>query len=291
MNPLQPDNPFSQFKARQLLVWFFVISLLMGFVFGLISEPINLDLNEPIVTYIFYCLVLSLVCFLSIKRFRKLNINPKNIIGEFPSRYRWFILASVVCFVILFSIGSLLLSYYFLVSVSPTVAESYLNSLTEDANAVSNFPIFYRLIELFSLIVVAPITEEFIFRGILLHRWCSKWGIVPGILISSILFGFLHPNPIGLSVFGLVMALLYIKSRTLFIPVIAHAFNNIIAVVLQTVSFGAGEAENRIIYSNLIPGLLYVFISAPFLVYFIYKNFPSRTTLLPYFANQQLRKS
>lgn len=46
-----------------------------------------------------------------------------------------------------------------------------------------------------SIVIAAPILEELIFRGIILDGLLRKYAPVKSILISSLLFGFLHLNP------------------------------------------------------------------------------------------------
>jgi uncharacterized protein len=77
-----------------------------------------------------------------------------------------------------------------------------------------------------SLVILAPVLEEFLFRGYLLHRWSKKWGLWTGVLLSSALFGALHPHTLAAAVTGLGLAVLYLKTRTLWAPILAHSFFN-----------------------------------------------------------------
>jgi hypothetical protein len=175
--------------------------------------------------------------------------------------------------------------------IAPSFLESLLKSDTADQAKFSSVPILYNCLIVFSRLLVAPITEEFLFRGVLLHRWATKWGITPAILSSSILFGCVHANvnPFGLSILGLVMALLYLKTRTLIVPMIAHFMNNSIVTFVQFLSMNFSRAPtnsaNHHSWVDLWVGLLFIVLSAPFLVRFIYKKWPNQRISLPYFAN------
>jgi hypothetical protein len=122
-----------------------------------------------------------------------------------------------------------------------------------------------------------------------LQRWTVKWGVTPALLISSLLFGILHTNVIGLFVFGLMMALLYIKTRTLIVPIACHFLNNLTAVGLEFVSQGSGTTETANILEQLRSdwwvGIVYMVLSAPWLITFIYKNWPKQPLGVPYFTN------
>lgn len=83
----------------------------------------------------------------------------------------------------------------------------------------------------FTAVVVAPVTEELVFRGYL-HgvlrqiggRWC-------GILVSSLIFAAIHghiPSLAGLFVLAIAFALLYERTGSLWAPMLMHAgFNSI----------------------------------------------------------------
>lgn len=81
--------------------------------------------------------------------------------------------------------------------------------------------------------VIAPILEEFVFRGLLLHRWHKKWGLTYAVLLSSMLFGVVHPDPIGAIAFGMAMCVLYLRTQSLWIPIICHASNNFVVWLIQ----------------------------------------------------------
>jgi len=78
-----------------------------------------------------------------------------------------------------------------------------------------------------TIVLVAPLMEEFFARGILLTRWSVKWGVTRAILVSSIVFGLLHTNVIGGFCFACVMAIFYIRTKSLFVPMSLHILNNL----------------------------------------------------------------
>jgi hypothetical protein len=82
------------------------------------------------------------------------------------------------------------------------------------------------------VVVIAPVLEEILFRGFLLNRWAFKWGTTRAILATSLAFGILHADVLGHTVFGLVMCLLYVRSGTLRLPIMAHMLNNGLATVV-----------------------------------------------------------
>lgn len=89
------------------------------------------------------------------------------------------------------------------------------------------------------VVIVAPLVEELLFRGVLLSGLMRRMHVVWAVLFSALLFGCVHlpdfkfawyPVP-ALALFGAVLAILRLKSRSLWIPVTAHATNNLIGVI------------------------------------------------------------
>lgn len=91
-------------------------------------------------------------------------------------------------------------------------------------------------------VVVAPITEELLFRGLVYRSIRDRHGVALGAIVSALLFGVIHyvPGPwpdavalqITMVVTGLGLALVYERRKTLLSPIVGHAAFNLIAVVV-----------------------------------------------------------
>lgn len=81
-------------------------------------------------------------------------------------------------------------------------------------------------------VIVAPVIEEVLFRGLLLQRWALRWGTMTGVILSSALFAIGHVELLGHFAFGVAMSALYLRTRSLWVPISAHALNNFIVSVL-----------------------------------------------------------
>ena len=86
-------------------------------------------------------------------------------------------------------------------------------------------------------VVMAPIFEEIVFRGIIQKGLINK-GMKPmnAIWISSLIFGIVHGNPwqfVGAVLLGFVLGLVYYKTKSLLMPILLHAFNNGISTLLM----------------------------------------------------------
>jgi membrane protease YdiL (CAAX protease family) len=284
-----PTQSFNRLKVRGLALAFLVISIGLGVILGIINPQLASPKNALFVPTV-YILVMTLVCLWVLQRCHHTRIDLKRIVGQLPERVQWLRLVGLVLAIILFSIGSFLISFYGLSFIAPSFVEATLND--ESLAVRTTAPALQNLLMFLSMIIVAPITEEFLFRGIIMHRWAEKWGIFSSLIVSSIVFGFLHPNVIGLSMFGLVMGLLYIKTRTLLVPIFCHTLNNLIAFGMTTLSSlnNANSFSTEKLHSDWWVGIVMVTISLPFLLQFILKNFPNQQTPMPYFqAGRQTR--
>ncbi|QDP86521.1 CPBP family intramembrane metalloprotease [Chryseobacterium sp. SNU WT5] len=85
-------------------------------------------------------------------------------------------------------------------------------------------------------VILAPIFEEIVFRGIIMKGLINK-GMKPkkAIIIAAVVFGLVHANPwqfVGAVLLGLVLGLVYYKTKSLLLPILLHAFNNLISALL-----------------------------------------------------------
>lgn len=284
-------NPFDTLKVRMIVLGFVVIWVFMGLLYGALGSLNLLPLqpDDPILAPVFYILVFSSLCLLLLLWSRNASMRLQALWGRWPRQLSWGELGLLVVGVFLFSLGAFQLSYLLLSWVFPDLVETTLQQSLLLSSEETTQPGMYNGLILLSALVVAPLAEEFLFRGILLHRWGTKWGIRVGVILSSLLFGLLHSNLVGLFVFGLVMSLLYLRSRCLLVPITAHALNNAIASFLE---FLTARLETNVPANTLADfraswwlGVLCLLVSSPIIWRFIRANWPRPQQGLPYFVN------
>ena len=83
-----------------------------------------------------------------------------------------------------------------------------------------------------SAVVLAPLIEELVFRGTLFRKWRVRWGASKAVLLSSVIFGVLHPQHVTAFLAGLTYALVYTRVRSLWAAVVLHALSNGMLLVL-----------------------------------------------------------
>jgi membrane protease YdiL (CAAX protease family) len=92
--------------------------------------------------------------------------------------------------------------------------------------------------------ILAPFGEELLFRGVFYPLLRDKWGVWPAVLLSSLIFGIIHGDiTVGLTAFllGIILALIYEYSRSLWTSILVHAINNSakIALLYLLIKLGA----------------------------------------------------
>jgi len=91
--------------------------------------------------------------------------------------------------------------------------------------------------------IIVPIAEEVFFRGVL-YKWLrERWGVFIGVSVSSFIFGLVHIDiAIAATAFmlGIILALVYEYSDSLWTAILIHIINNGIKIILLYLLFVFG---------------------------------------------------
>ncbi len=91
--------------------------------------------------------------------------------------------------------------------------------------------------------IVAPVAEEFFFRGMVFRSLANGIGVAGGAIVSGLVFGAMHIDSLDqdrllqvvpLALLGVLFALLYAWSGTLYSTIALHATNNSLAVIVYS---------------------------------------------------------
>lgn len=257
MNPVMGAEPFADEDGRLLATWSWweaIIVTLGGFALGLVAAvPVFLLLGVTTtangasgVSEIAQGVVVDIVLMATlIYWLRRRHPRWKEIIG-FPTLPR---LPKEVVIGGLMGIGVRIAAglasavvVYLLGSVTGTdvaIPEQVTSDYTPAAFAI--FAIY--------AVLVAPITEEFVFRGLIYRSIRDRRGVALGAIVSAFLFGLVHFVPGGtwegvlalqltMVITGIGLALIYERRKNLVADIAGHAAFNLIAVVAVAASLG-----------------------------------------------------
>jgi len=117
------------------------------------------------------------------------------------------------------------------------------DSLSQTLNINFNNPVS-AIMGILYIALLGPVLEEILCRGMIL-RVGSSISNKFGIILSALLFSFMHMNflqGINTFVMGLILGYITIKSGSIIPAIIAHIFNNSLAVAEMCIGSLAGEA-------------------------------------------------
>lgn len=83
--------------------------------------------------------------------------------------------------------------------------------------------------------ILAPITEELIFRGMIYPLFKKSMGVFWACVISSLIFSFIHYNILSFSmlfVFSCCLTYIYERSNNILVPMASHSIFNGIMIIL-----------------------------------------------------------
>lgn len=215
-------SPFDRLRARGLLGWFVLASVGIATIAAVVARVAHVRPDQKALAL----LVMLAVLLTLLVRARRAGLDWVRLFGPRPERSMLPLLL-VVAPVATITFATALLVFVPLSYLFPQfVARQLLSVSFFDATTVPQW-----LLLALAAVVVAPILEEMFFRGILLHRWARRWGTMTGVVASSALFAIGHSEIPGHFLFGVAMAALYLRTRRLWVPIAAHALNNLVLLL------------------------------------------------------------
>jgi uncharacterized protein len=287
---------FSKFKTRYIFIDIILITFATGIFLAVASGVTGIKVEDlgknPFIVWTLNPFIMIAVCLCIIRRLNKSGVQMRHLIGDTSNRgIPWLMLLIVFYGIETLERGLSQLSIFFTHLIFPEFAKLALAnasiSFKYNTDSLTLNILFHGLLFI-NVVVVAPLAEEFFFRGVLLHRLASKWGITAGILLSSALFGLSHANiyMIAIGISSIFFALVYIKIPSLVIPIVFHGMNNTIWMISRIVRMVSPiQDSTEITVQSLWLGLLNTAFALPILFYFL--KWPTNFDLLPYTMNNQ----
>lgn len=111
----------------------------------------------------------------------------------------------------------------------------YSTTYQETAEALYAPPFWVQIL---CLGILVPITEEYVFRGLIYRRIRQNMSVGRAIFVSAVLFGIYHGNSVQMiygALCGVLLAYLYEQYGSMKAPILAHVLMNIAACILTDV--------------------------------------------------------
>lgn len=207
----------------------------LGVKFQLLVRPQSETPEAFLHGIVFHGIALLVVCVLVRRRSDSwglaFGMTWQNLRRTFPQGIIGYVGILPIVFVI-----SLLIQFLFFMAGYPVTMQDVVGIFLEPQ------PVWSLFFLLILAVVIAPLVEEIIFRGILLPVLLKKIGLGTAVVVSSLVFAGIHlhlPSFAPLFVLAIMLSLLYIYSGSLWPSIIMHSvFNGASVCVLLLLAPG-----------------------------------------------------
>lgn len=255
-------NPFQTMRARYFLIVFALLILIAQSSNEVLENTFHIQNSSFINMLIFYILPIIWLFY----GYRKHRVS----FSLFINRNETFNLVQVLYIAIMlcmFSYGYLILYMYSFAWITP---DFIMNALHEPIIDSTGGYVF----QFIRVVFIAPIVGEFVFRGFLLQRFAAKWGTSIAMVVVALLFACLHVDFLGAVVFSIVLSIVYIRTKSLFMPIAIHMLNN--ALVLSSSFLVSREKIMSFAdfsnYTTFFPGLIIFMTGLNLVLIFLFVN-------------------
>ena len=266
-SPSGPPPPrtgaFGALHTRWLLLWAGAGAVLISLAFAALGE-MGIPVSDELLTALLYLPIVAWIWFMVVRRG---GVQLSALLRWPALGSYWFVVAGILVVQFMFSLAAITLTEL----VAPWMDDSL------EGVGQGNL-----LLALIGIVILPPLVEEITFRGILLERFAVKWRVGVAVIVSAVFFGILHADPIGAGMFGVVTGLLYLRTGSLWPGIIIHFVNNLVAVIAIRVAGSEAAAQTPSLSDSLMSAGLFLVLSLPFLVWFIWTHWPARGSVTPY---------
>lgn len=132
---------------------------------------------------------------------------------------------------------------------------------------------YNSIISMFSIIVVLPIFEEILFRGLVFYELRERFSVIATVIIQALIFGIWHLNPLqAVYTFfaGIIFGVILVFINSIWGSIIAHIIYNLLgSLCIPALIYFLGDSVE--IYMYIIVGII-LFILGIILMYKQYKR-------------------
>ncbi len=201
-----------------------------------------------LLTSLIGCATLGSLFFVLPLAFWRMSPRPREVLGlQLPSSHQLVLLAGAVVPLgilsdELYRAASLMMAQIqqLLIAQWPVLATFELNmdsiSLIHGQTVLTAYP------QLLVIVGVGPaIGEEVIFRGVIGRGLIARWGVIRGVLLTSLLFAIAHLSPshaLATLPIAIFLHVAYLATGSLWAPILVHFLNNALSVTMMKYELG-----------------------------------------------------
>jgi membrane protease YdiL (CAAX protease family) len=226
------SDRFARLRMKGLIGWP-IVALVVLVVAGIAPPRSTTPTMVTASAYAFYLALLAA----ALRSTRRANLSAAEVFGPLPTERRpWTLAAGLAPLLLMFSATAVVATLSFADVFAPEWTAAQMND-RDESDFLARLGQPHSALLVLIVAVIAPIVEEYVFRGMLMRRWIAKRGFWTGVLGSAALFAVLHPPAwIGSFLFGVVAGVLYLWSGSLLLPILVHILNNAMVTVFVSLS-------------------------------------------------------
>lgn len=221
------NNKLLHIRPAIFVILFVVISY--SFIGYIINAPLAIILPEHLWDYYlvdtincFLAMIFFFIVYLGLER----KQSPIYSATENKTNFAFMTFFSTVITLGMGGISNLWLEFAsYNLSDSGIIAES-LESFDASWTDIDESPYIFVFL---SVVLLGPIVEELMFRGIIQRFWNKYVPFPIPILVSALAFGIWHMEPVQIvytTIIGLMIGIVYAYTKNLFFPIYMHVLNN-----------------------------------------------------------------
>ena len=130
---------------------------------------------------------------------------------------------------------------------------------------------YSSILSMVSIIIIAPIFEEILFRGLIFNKLKDNINIIVALIVQALIFGLIHGNPlqtIYTFILGIILAIFYIWTGSIWSNILCHMIYNLCGSVVIPLIVGLTP---QLVYVYLVIGIILT-IAMLILIIEDYKN-------------------
>lgn len=237
---------------------FLAATLLQGVLYTIITNIYSVLYKEPVlpqhieyiisVFIIFLCGVIYFIWYLRMPSIAQ------------PGRTRLVLSIKSISLLLLMGVGC-----QFFISGVISIIEPYFEVLFQDYDkTISSILSGNLALVLLFTILIAPVTEELIFRGVMMNSLMPSIPFIYANILQAAFFGLYHLNVIQ-SIYafatGMALGYVYYKYRSILASILLHMFINASSYLLSLV-----PSWKISLYIVMMVGGCFIFVALPFIV-------------------------
>lgn len=98
-----------------------------------------------------------------------------------------------------------------------------------------------------AVVLIFPVIEELLFRGIIMQEFLSTMGKMPAIILSGLIFGLMHFQPVQIGyafICGMIISSVYFYTRSIYVAILTHMIFNFFGTTV--IGFIEGNSQAAI---------------------------------------------